>query len=327
MKNGSFGVHDIILTLAGVDPTDAEAVAQIKDFIAEFYEDNPSVTVFIERIVNAINSAIKENARAQAEENGEEFVEDEVFQIDLKEIVDAIQVESGMTTAEIVKMLNDELQGSGFVLPAPELGETIYDYLSVYLEAVTLDAIVQAITEDTTATFASVIDGVIELSKDITLKDAINLVGNLAIEAIEQANSVVTDAVPGSSLQTYAETDKDGVEDVPGQPEDETTQTIDFVAILEELNLNVDALTLYFAYASDDLDRPTSLTLALNAGVSLDVTTYPATEDQTEDNVERLSLNASVNLSCSFEYTKPLIEFKIPSSVLDYFKEYVADTL
>ena len=292
-------IHDLLLTLFGVDPTDEEAVAEVKGVIAEFYDDNPSVTVFIERIVNAINSAIKENARAQAEEKGEEFVEDEVFQIDLKEIVDAIQVESGMTTAEIVKMLNDELQGSGFVLPAPEYGETIYDCLIVYLEAVTLDAVVQAATQDKTATFTGIVDGLIEATKNITLKDAINFVGNLLIDLVESgATAPADESVEESVVET---------------PEN---SAIDFVGILTEKNIKADAISVFFAYASDDLERPTALNLALTLGVSFDAIVY-GEDGQTEPSTQTHTLTANVGLNATFDYAKPVIEFKIPTSVLE----------
>lgn len=280
LENQNETVHDMLLTLLGVDPTDEESVAEIKSFIEDFYKDNPSVTVFIERVVNKINTLLMDSARADAEANGTEFVADDVFQIDLREIVDAIQEKTGLTTAEIVEALNDELSGTEFVLPAPEFGETIYDYLTVYLEAVTVNAVAQAITEDNTATFASIIDGVIEMSKEITLKDVINLVANLL-----------------GDISGDTSTDSD-----------EST-AVDIVAKIEEMNLAVDTLTVFFAFASDEFSRPTSITLAVNAGVSFDA--------GAEDEIERNVITASLNLSCTFKYTKPLIEFKIPASVKD----------
>lgn len=290
LENQNETVHDMLLTLLGVDPTDEEAVAEIKSFIEDFYKDNPSVTVFIERVVNKINTLLMDSARADAEANGTEFVADDVFQINLREIVDAIQEETGMTTAEIVEALNGELSGAGFVFPAPEFGETIYDYLTVYLEAVTVNAVAQAITEDDTATFASIIDGIIEMSKEITLKDVINLVANLL-----------------GDISGDTSTDSD-----------EST-AVDYVAVIEEMNLTADKLSIYFAFASDDLSRPTSLTLDVNVGVSIDRVVYSGEDGQPGDAdvYETVAYTVALNLSCAFEYTKPLIEFKIPASVKD----------
>ena len=77
------------------------------------------------------------------------------------------------------------------------------------------------------------------------------------------------------------------------------------------MSLTIDATTVYFAYASDDMQRPTSLALNLNGKVSFDGGVDEEGETATQD------VTASVSLSCSFEYAKPVIEFKIPQSVLD----------
>ena len=299
VENQDESIHDLLLTLFGVDPTDEEAVAEIKSFIEDFYKDNPSVTVFIERVVNKINTLLMDSARADAEANGTEFVADDVFQINLKEIVDAIQEETGMTTAEIVEALNDELSGAGFVFPAPEFGETIYDYLTVYLEAVTLDTVVQATTQDKTATFTGIVDGLIEATKNITLKDAINFVGNLLIDLAESgATAPADESVEESVVET---------------PEN---SAIDFVGFLTEKNIKADAISVFFAYASDDLERPTALNLALTLGVSFDAIVY-GEDGQTEPSTQTHTLTANVGLNATFDYAKPVIEFKIPTSVLE----------
>ncbi|MBR2336955.1 MAG: hypothetical protein IKA61_03300 [Clostridia bacterium] len=150
-------IYDFVVGgLMGIDVSDVEANAKIKEDILAFCSGNPSVAVFIDRIEEYINTnLVGEN------------------KINIKEYLNAFQQTSGISTEELVELLRDRMPSVADNLRAVEEGETFYDYLRSYLRVISLNAFATNVLK-TEKTFVEYVSEAIEESKGIETEYAIN---------------------------------------------------------------------------------------------------------------------------------------------------------
>ncbi len=144
----------ILRDVLGINPSDTAAVTALENEILALGEGNPTVAQVLDRLVALVNK--KANT-----------------QIVLKDIVDAIQAELGMTTAEIIDMYNEEVMGywkwdenlqedvwcTDDYLPAPGEGDTVYDYFYALLNMYKLNDLLAEGDFDSFEDFCSFIKG------------------------------------------------------------------------------------------------------------------------------------------------------------------------
>ena len=82
----------ILRDILGINPTDTAKVTALENEILAIGANDPTMAQVLDRVVALLNSKLPQDA-----------------QINLKEIIDAIQAEIGITTAEVVEMLNHEM--------------------------------------------------------------------------------------------------------------------------------------------------------------------------------------------------------------------------
>ncbi len=219
LENKEQNLYDFLLeSVMGVDASNPDEVAAFEGQIAELCNSNPTVYAVIDELVTTFNQAMIEEARKQATENGVEFNESEVFQLNLEELLDLLQEQTGMTTAQFIGLIKSEIPELDDYLTAPDEGESLYDYLSARAQIVTFDDIAKALTGNPDATSLTLLEGLKQRLSAITVGQAINGV-----------------------LSNYL---GDG-------------QQTDYVALIEGSNFSFQALVLSVSFKTDKYGRPT----------------------------------------------------------------------
>ena len=275
VANKEENMYDFLLeNVWGINVDDAEAVASFENSIIELCNTNPTIASIIDEVVTAFNNTLMENARNEAIANGTTFDESAVFQLDLEKLLDLLQEQIGVTTAQVVDLIKQMVPELSDYLTVPEDGESLYDYLMVRAQMITVDDVAKVVTGDQNATLLTVIWGLKNRLTNITLGDVINgLVSNFVGDSV-------------------------------------TSGEADYVAMLNELNVDLQTLLLGITFKADAYGRPTDLGTSNRVQVS-----YLDLEDSASSQIITATIENSIKIT--FSYEKIYIAFEIPQEVLD----------
>ena len=286
----------LLANVAGVDPADAAAVTAFENGILALGAGDPTMAVVLDRVVAYLNAKLPADA-----------------QLNLEAIVDEIQAASGLTTAEIVDMVNEELFGyyvydeeTGediFVVdeedcfPAPEAGVSAYDYFYNLLSAFKLNDL---LASEGFESFEELCGFAKMMIQEYTFGDVLNMLADEAFGLGEW--EYVYD--PENGKYSYdAENDYYYYDSENGEYSEEYVPA-DIYAMLDELNIDLDNFTTTIKYTPDSKGRPTELSYSYGMDLSLTV-----------DGQDH-SVSQDVSLKLTLSYRKPSISFEIPADVL-----------
>ena len=284
VANKDVDVYSFLLAnVWGVDVSNPEEVTAFENWFIEWCNTNPTVSALIKDVVDGINQSLIEEARAQAEANGVAFDESTVFQINLEQLLGLLQEQIGMSTAQIIDLVKTYVPELEDYLTAPEEGETLYGYLDVRMQMITVDDIAKAITGDQDATLLTALWGLKQEFAGVTVGSVVNGMLNELLGA-------TTDG-----------------EDNRG----EVVQPKDYLAMVEELKLSLQAYVVGVTFKTDAYGRPTELGQSSRVQISY-------VNPETGLSTDIITSESEEILKVTFSYAEPLmVKFEIPQDVLD----------
>ncbi len=280
----------ILRDILGINPTDTAKVTALENEILALGANDPTMAQVLDRVVALLNSKLPQDA-----------------QINLKEIIDAIQSEIGITTAEVVEMLNhemfceevwdDELQDvvevchEELFLPAPEAGVTIYDYFYTLINTIKLNDLLG----EQFASFQELCEflkGGLQATTFGQLFDSV--MANVTHRHFDY--EYVGDGNGDTIWNEY------GYQYVGAGNGDYLEMEIDYMEEFKEVvaNLDIEKIDVVLGYDHDNYGRPTEL----NVKVDFDVTAF-------DDRATQV-----IDVEVKFTYTKPDVEFVISADIL-----------
>ncbi|MBR2384052.1 MAG: hypothetical protein IKA99_00410 [Clostridia bacterium] len=280
----------ILRDILGINPTDTAKVTALENEILAIGANDPTMAQVLDRVVALLNSKLPQDA-----------------QINLKEIIDAIQAEIGITTAEVVEMLNhemfceevwdDELQDvvevchEELFLPAPEAGVTIYDYFYTLINTIKLNDLLG----EQFASFQELCEflkGGLQATTFGQLFDSV--MGNITHRHFDY--EYVGEGNGDTIWNEY------GYQYVGAGNGDYLEMEIDYMAEFKEFvaTLDIEKIDVVLGYDHDNYGRPTEL----NVKVDFDVTAF-------DDRATQV-----IDVEVKFTYTKPDVEFVISADIL-----------
>lgn len=290
LANKEENVYDFLLaSVWGVDVSNPDAVATFENEFMDWCATNPVVADLIDDVIEGINDAIIDNARAEAEANGVPFDESAVFQINLEQLLGLLQEQTGMSTAQIIGFIKSEIPELDDYLTAPEAGETLYDYLSVRMQMITVDDLAKAVTGDSEATMLTALWGLKQKLSSVTVGAYINNVLNDILGEIGEFN-------PDGDSQT-------GV------------ASVDYLAMIEESNFSLQAFVVGVTFKTDAYGRPIEFGQSNRIQASLVNPNTGLTTDIITVEIEEV-------LKASLSYSPIIFILQIPQEILDAAVEY-----
>ena len=280
----------ILRDILGINPTDTAKVTALENEILAIGANDPTMAQVLDRVVALLNSKLPQDA-----------------QINLKEIIDAIQAEIGITTAEVVEMLNhemfceevwdDELQDvvevchEELFLPAPEAGVTIYDYFYTLINTIKLNDLLG----EQFASFQELCEflkGGLQATTFGQLFDSV--MGNITHRHFDY--EYVGEGNGDTIWNEY------GYQYVGAGNGDYLEMEIDYMAEFKEFvaTLDIEKIDVVLGYDHDNYGRPTEL----NVKVDFDVTAF-------DDRATQV-----IDVEVKFTYTKPDVEFVLSADIL-----------
>ena len=283
LDNSEMSLFDYVLTyVLAIDPTDEEAVAALKAEILALFEDDPTIANILDGLVAAINEYLPEDQ-----------------QITLEEIFDLIQAKMGMTTAEIVEMINYEyIMEEESYLPAPEEGISFYEYAYSMFHAIKVSDLVAMTGEF--ETLEELYDTLVYMASDYTFGDAIN-------EALSSYFGGEYEYVYTPNEGDYEYNEEEDWYDYVGEGNGDYSYAyvdVDYIEEIRAINPTIDNFTVNVKYSPDSKGRLGELNLSTSADFAF-----------TEEGI-RQAVAQDASLKLKFTYTKPSTSFSIPTDVL-----------
>ncbi|MBQ7374248.1 MAG: hypothetical protein IJW64_06810 [Clostridia bacterium] len=180
--NAQKTIYNLVIEEAGITKTEQEVEQIIFDVVDELCADNPELSVFIDRVVSAINQELS------AEE-----------QINLREIFNAIEAE-GLNPVALCELVN-QIAGD-VVLTPPQTTVSLYDYLMGLIDGITMNDLAVMITGEEGATINDLVADVLSMVKTETVAGVVGYV--LGVD-LSTCNFNCTDLNASASLKTDSE--------------------------------------------------------------------------------------------------------------------------
>ena len=151
--NAQKTLYEIIVAEMEITQTEAEVEEIIFTKLEEYCADNPTIAVFIDRVVSAINAELEPES-----------------QINVREICDALEAE-GLSAAVLCEIVNyfAELEA----LPAPDANASLYDYLYSLTSTIRVDDLAQLVLGSNEVTVADLVAQLLQAVKQTTLGDVV----------------------------------------------------------------------------------------------------------------------------------------------------------
>lgn len=288
LANENVDVYSFILTnVLGIDPKDSAAVSAFESKIIAIGDNDPTMAQVLDRAVAIIDP-----------------------ELSLRSVVNNLQAELGLTTAQIVDAFNENFMGYWIMeegskepvwsednyLPAPGEGVTAYDYFYAVLNTMKLS---DWLAEEDFASFREFITYVKSGLQHMTFGQAFDMV--LGSIAGDYRYEYVGD---GNGDYIYGEYGYEYVGDGYGYYAE---VAIDYMAEFKQVGLSFNKLDILAGLVSDAQGRPTSITLGYEMSVNTNTGREGASETSTQKIVAEIS----------FTYAQPEITFVIPSEILD----------
>lgn len=151
--NSQKTLYELVITEMGITQTEEEVEQIVFSVVKEFCADNPTLTEFIDRVVDAINQDLEPES-----------------QIDLREICNAIEAQ-GLSATLFCGIVN-YLAGDE-VLTAPQTTVSLYDYLTSLIAGFKVDDLAQLMLGMEGATVSDLATYILQSAKQTTLGDVV----------------------------------------------------------------------------------------------------------------------------------------------------------
>lgn len=175
-------LYELVIAEMGITQTEEEVEQIVFSVVEEFCADNPTLTEFIDRVVDAINQDLEPES-----------------QIDLREICNAIEAQ-GLSATLLCGIVN-YLAGDE-VLTAPQTTVSLYDYLTSLIAGIKVDDIAQLMLSQQGATVSDLATFILQSAKQTTLGDVVFNLLNLDLSTFA---ITFEDLYANANLQTDSE--------------------------------------------------------------------------------------------------------------------------